>query len=67
MALLDLMESLSKKAPRKLIQRSFRIFEDQLESLHWIANVKYRGLRNVSDLVREALEAAIEEQNEAPR
>jgi hypothetical protein len=51
---------MQSKPPRKLIQRSFRIFEDQLESLQWLANIKYRGLRKVSDLVREALEQAIE-------
>lgn len=47
-------------APRKLIQRSFRIFEDQLERLYWVANVKYRGMRKVSNLVREALEQGLE-------
>jgi hypothetical protein len=53
------MQSRAPDPPRKLIQRSFRIFEDQLEDLYWIANVKYRGMRKVSDLVREALEREI--------
>jgi hypothetical protein len=48
-------------AARKLVQRSFRIFEDQLEALRFIAHAKYRDLRNVSDLVREALQELIDQ------
>jgi nucleoid-associated protein YejK len=55
-----LMELNTKNIPRKRIQRSFRIFEDQLESLREIARVKYRGRRNVSDLLRDFLDRGID-------
>jgi len=51
---------------RKMIQRSFRIPLDQYAALRAIARNKHHGLRNVSDLIREALEQFIERENKRP-
>jgi hypothetical protein len=56
-ALMDLNQAPLR---RKMIQRSFRIFEDQLDSLRWLAAHKYRGRVNVSDLLRDFLDKGIE-------
>jgi hypothetical protein len=49
-------------APREMIQISFRLFKDQYRDLRWLAANRYRSLRNVSDLIREAIEQFIERQ-----
>lgn len=54
------MEMKSNRRRRKMIQRSFRIFEDQLESLYVLADTSHRGRLNVSDLVRIFLDQGID-------
>jgi hypothetical protein len=43
-----------------MIQRSFRICEDQLDDLQTLAEEKYRGRLNVSDLLRLFLDRGID-------
>ena len=50
----------ASRTRRKMTQRNFRIFEDQLHSLRWLADVKYRGVYNVSDLLRIFLDKCID-------
>ena len=55
-----LMDLKPENIQRRMIQRSFRIFEDQLDALRWIAAHKYRGRVNVSDLLRDFLDKGID-------
>jgi hypothetical protein len=55
-----LMELKAKAIRRKMVQCSVRIFQDQIEKLDLLAQDKYRGQLNRSDLIRIFLDKQIE-------
>jgi predicted DNA-binding protein len=55
---------------REMKQISLRLFIDLLDKLNYLAKVKYRGRRNMSELMRDGLEEYVDremEEGEKPR
>ena len=49
---------------RETRQISIRVFIDLLDKLRWLAQVKYRGRRNMSELMRDGLEEYVDREME---